>query len=132
MNSAESWHGDHVFAGAREGNPLSNMALLMILRRMGRSTLNTHGFRSTLSDWCAERTAFAAEDRERALARAVGDKVEAAYRGPTAATGNNQARAALGGPIGMACGRTISPGTANFRELRSKMTAPAHLTLAAA
>lgn len=60
--------------------PLSNMALLMLLRRLGRGDLTAHGFRSTFSDWCAERTAFPAEVREIALAHAIGDKVEAAYR----------------------------------------------------
>lgn len=59
---------------------LSNMALLMTLRRMGRSDLTAHGFRSTFRDWAAERTAFPREVAEAALAHAVGDKVEAAYR----------------------------------------------------
>jgi integrase len=59
---------------------LSNMALLMLLRRMGRGELTVHGFRSTFSDWCAEQTAFASEVREMALAHVVGDKTEAAYR----------------------------------------------------
>ena len=72
--------GDYVFSGATAGRPLSNMALLMTLRRMKRGDLTAHGFRSTFSDWCAERTAFPAEVREMALAHAVGDKVEAAYR----------------------------------------------------
>jgi hypothetical protein len=65
--------GDRVF-------PVSNMAMLMLLRRMGRGDLTTHGFRSTFSDWCAEQTNFPSEVREMALAHAVGDKVEAAYR----------------------------------------------------
>jgi integrase len=56
------------------------MTMLMLLRRMGRSDLTVHGFRSTFSDWCAERTAYSSEVREMALAHAVGDKVEAAYR----------------------------------------------------
>ncbi len=59
---------------------LSNMALLMTLRRMGRGDLTAHGFRSTFRDWAAERTAFPREVAEAALAHAVGDKVEAAYR----------------------------------------------------
>jgi len=71
---------DYVFRGGAAGRPLSNMALLMTLRRMKRDDLTAHGFRSTFSDWCAERTAFPAEVREMALAHAVGDKVEAAYR----------------------------------------------------
>lgn len=71
---------DFVFSGAKANRPLSNMALLMTLRRMGRSDLTVHGLRSSFSDWCAETTAFASEVREMALAHAVGDKVEAAYR----------------------------------------------------
>jgi integrase len=60
--------------------PISNMAMNMLLRRMGRGDLTVHGFRSTFSDWCAEKTNFPSEVREMALAHAVGDKVEAAYR----------------------------------------------------
>jgi integrase len=60
--------------------PVSNMIMLMHLRRIGRGDLTVHGFRSTFSDWCAERTNFPSEVREMALAHAVGDKVEAAYR----------------------------------------------------
>jgi integrase len=78
MSSLRS--GDFVFANGKTGQPLSNMAMLMLLRRMGRAELTAHGFRSTFSDWCAERTAFPAEVREMALAHAVNDKVEAAYR----------------------------------------------------
>jgi integrase len=60
--------------------PISNMAMLMLLRRMGRADLTVHGFRSTFSDWCAEQTSVPSEVREMALAHTVGDKVEAAYR----------------------------------------------------
>jgi integrase len=52
----------------------------MSLRRMGRGGLVAHGFRSTFSDWCSERTNFPAEVREMALAHTVSDKVAAAYR----------------------------------------------------
>lgn len=72
--------GDHVFPGASAGRPLSNMALLMLLRRMGRGDLTAHGFRSTFRDWVAERTAFPSEVAEMALAHTVADRVEAAYR----------------------------------------------------
>jgi len=72
--------GDFVFPGATAGRPLSNMAFLMLLRRMGRGDLTVHGFRSSFSDWCAERTNFPSEVREMALAHTVSDKVEAAYR----------------------------------------------------
>jgi len=72
--------GEHVFPGGRAGRLISNMAMLMLLRRMGRSDLTAHGFRSSFSDWSAECTNFPAEVREMALAHAVGDRVEAAYR----------------------------------------------------
>lgn len=71
---------DFVFIGERKGKPLSNMALLMTLRRMGRDDLTTHGFRSTFRDWAAEQTAYPNELVEMALAHAIGDKTEAAYR----------------------------------------------------
>jgi hypothetical protein len=79
-NMAALRTGEYVFPGQRAHQPLSNMAMLMVLRRMGRGDLTAHGFRSTFSDWVAERTAFPAEVREMALAHTVGDKVEAAYR----------------------------------------------------
>jgi integrase len=70
----------YVFIGDRKGKPLSNMALLMTLRRMGRTDLTTHGFRSTFRDWAAEQTAYPNEMLEMALAHTVSDKTEAAYR----------------------------------------------------
>ncbi len=72
--------GDFVFPGGRANRPLSNMAFLMLLRRIGRGDLTAHGFRSSFRDWAAERTSFPAEVAEMALAHAVADKVEAAYR----------------------------------------------------
>jgi integrase len=69
-----------VFPGGKHGKPLSNMAFLMLLRRMKREDLTAHGFRSTFRDWAAERTNFASEVVEMALAHAVSSKVEAAYR----------------------------------------------------
>jgi integrase len=69
-----------VFPGGKPGKPLSNMAFLMLLRRMGRDDLTTHGFRSSFRDWVAERTNFPADVAEMALAHAVESKVEAAYR----------------------------------------------------
>lgn len=72
--------GDFVFPGGKAARPLSNMSMLMTLRRMGRADLTAHGFRSTFRDWAAERTSFPAEVAEMALAHVVSDKVEAAYR----------------------------------------------------
>jgi integrase len=72
--------GEFVFIGAREGQHLSNMAMLAVLKAMGRSDLTVHGFRSSFRDWAAETTNFPNEVAEMALAHAVSDKVEAAYR----------------------------------------------------
>lgn len=70
---------DFIFPGTKRKSPLSDMALLMIIRRMGLR-VTTHGFRSSFSDWAAERTNFPREVVEMALAHAVKNKVEAAYR----------------------------------------------------
>lgn len=69
---------DLVFPGS-QGRPLSDMTLTAALRRM-KVEATTHGFRSTFRDWCAERTGTPAEVAEMALAHAVGDATEAAYR----------------------------------------------------
>jgi integrase len=71
---------EFVFPGGRAENPLSNMALLGVLRRMGRGDVTTHGFRSTFRDWAAEQTAYPSDVCEAALAHALRDKTEAAYR----------------------------------------------------
>jgi integrase len=60
--------------------PLSDMALAMVLRRMKRSDITVHGFRSSFRDWAEERTRFKDSIVEAALAHTVKDKVEAAYR----------------------------------------------------
>src|SRR5260370_32704938 len=67
-------------AGGKKGKPLSNMAMLAVLKRMGRNDLTAHGFRSTFRDWAAERTTFPREVVEMALAHTIENKVEAAYR----------------------------------------------------
>ena len=72
--------GDFVFAGGKKDKPLSNMAMLAVLKRMGRGDLTCHGFRSTFRDWTAECTNFPREVVEMALAHAIKSKVEAAYR----------------------------------------------------
>src|SRR6202044_456270 len=69
-----------VFPGRGLGEPLSNMAMLKLLQRMGRDDLTVYGFRSTFRDWAAEKTNFPNEVIEMALAHAIDDKTEAAYR----------------------------------------------------
>jgi integrase len=72
--------GKFLFPGGKHEKPLSNMAMLALLRRMGRADLTAHGFRSTFRDWAAERTNHPREVVEMALAHAIDSKVEAAYR----------------------------------------------------
>lgn len=76
----EAARSEHVFPGAKDGRPLSNMAMLKTLQRMKRTDLTTHGFRSTFRDWAAETTDYPSEVVEMALAHTVSNKVEAAYR----------------------------------------------------
>ncbi len=73
-------HSDFIFPGNRPNRPLSNMAFLQVLRRLGRADVTVHGFRSAFRDWVAECTMYPSEVAEMALAHAVSDKVEAAYR----------------------------------------------------
>ena len=69
-----------VFPSIRDRKPLSDMTLTAVLRRMGRTDMTVHGFRSTFRDWAAEATDYPAEMAEMALAHTVSNKVEAAYR----------------------------------------------------
>ena len=71
---------DFVFPGAKRGKPLSNMAMLTTLRRMGRGDLTAHGFRATFKTWATEKTHHQREVIEAALAHVIGDKTEAAYQ----------------------------------------------------
>ncbi len=71
---------EFVFPGVKLDRPISNMTCLAALKRMGRSDLTVHGFRSTFRDWAAESTAYPRDVCEMALAHAIEDKSEAAYR----------------------------------------------------
>jgi len=81
--------GDFIFAGvprpgnrqdAKHGRPLSNMAMMMLLRRMKLTDITVHGFRSAFRDWAGDVTSFPREVAEAALAHKVGNEVERAYR----------------------------------------------------
>ena len=70
-----------IFPGLKAGAHMSNMAMLKLLQRdMGYADLTCHGFRSCFSDWARERTNYPRDVVEMALAHAVKDKTEAAYR----------------------------------------------------
>ncbi len=64
---------------APRGGVLSDMTLGAVLKRMGRTDLTAHGFRSTFRDWAGETTAYPREVIEHALAHQLKDKAEAAY-----------------------------------------------------
>jgi integrase len=68
--------GELVFPGNRPGRPLS----LTALHRTKASEFTVHGFRSAFRDWCGEATAFPRDVAEAALAHAIGDETERAYR----------------------------------------------------
>lgn len=74
--------GELIFPGRQDDKPLSDMSMTTVLRRMNRSDITIHGFRSTFRDWCSESVAnaFPREVCEHALAHSLPDKVEAAYR----------------------------------------------------
>jgi integrase len=78
--SALPREGDYVFAGTNAEKPLSNMAMLELMRGMRGMGATVHGVRSTFKDWAAEQTSYPNELSEVALAHAVSDKTEAAYR----------------------------------------------------
>ena len=69
----------YVFPGEKKASPLSNMAMLALLRRMKRDDLTVHGFRSTFRDWAGE-TGRPDDLCEAALAHSKGNKVQEAYQ----------------------------------------------------
>ena len=69
----------YVFPGRSADKLLSDMVFLMALWRM-KLSVTAHGFRSAFRDWAAERTNVPREVCEMALAHAIRDKTEAAYR----------------------------------------------------
>jgi integrase len=72
---------EFVFPGQRPNQPLSVMAMEMVLRRMGvADAVTVHGFRSSFRDWAGNETSFPRELAEHALAHVIGDKAEQAYR----------------------------------------------------
>jgi integrase len=73
-------NGDFVFPSQKPNTSLSVMAMQMVLRRMRIEDATVHGFRSAFRDWAAECTNYPNEVCEAALAHAIENKAEAAYR----------------------------------------------------
>jgi integrase len=79
LEIAKSLDPESEYLFSNKGKPMSNMSMLMMVRRI-RTGLTVHGFRSTFRDWVSEETDHSPEVAEMALAHAIGNKVEKAYR----------------------------------------------------
>lgn len=71
---------DLLFPNDLSNEPLSENAMLALLKRMGFGHITVHGFRSTFKDWVSETTDFADDLSEAALAHRIRDKAKAAYK----------------------------------------------------
>jgi integrase len=79
LEPLRAMQSEYVFEGQKRHHPLSNMAMLMLLRRMQVESVTVHGFRSTFRDWASEIANVAYEVSEMSLAHKVGSAVERAY-----------------------------------------------------
>lgn len=70
---------DLVFPGISGRKPLSDMTLSKLMKEMGEP-YTVHGFRSAFRDWASEETSHPSDVAEAALAHAIANKTEAAYR----------------------------------------------------
>jgi integrase len=79
LKTAKEFNSEFIFPGRSAGKPLSNMAFLMALRRLERTDITAHGFRSSFRNWAEEKTTVQRSVIEAALSHQVENKVEAAY-----------------------------------------------------
>lgn len=79
LESVQGLDEIYVFPGHERHSHLSNVAMLKVLKRLGRTGITVHGFRPTFRDWCAESTNYSADVAEMALAHTLRDKTEAGY-----------------------------------------------------
>ena len=79
LETNQALQSDYVFEGQKRHKPLSNMAMLMLLRRMKIESVTVHGFRSTFRDWASEVANAPREIAEMSLAHKIGSNVELAY-----------------------------------------------------
>lgn len=80
LEPLQAMQSDYVFEGQKRHKPLSNMAMLMLLRRMKIEGVTVHGFRSTFRVWAAEVANVPREVAEMSLSHRVGSEVELAYQ----------------------------------------------------
>ena len=71
---------DFVFGGFKDNRPLGDVTVRAVLRELGVTDATTHGFRSSFRDWAGDETPAAHDVIEAALAHAIQNKTEAAYR----------------------------------------------------
>jgi integrase len=79
LNEMKERGGSYIFPGQRNDRPLSNMAMLTLLKRMQRSDMTVHGFRTSFRVWAAEQTDTPREIAEMCLAHDISSDVERAY-----------------------------------------------------
>jgi len=79
LEPLQAMQSEYVFEGQKRNKPLSDMAMLMLLRRMNAEGVTVHGFRSTFRDWASEYDDARREIAEKSLAHKVGSKVERSY-----------------------------------------------------
>lgn len=101
--------GAYVFpAQRRRDQPLSNMAMTMVLRQLlPGARVTVHGFRSTFRDWAGDETHFPRELVEEALAHVVGSAVERAYRRSDALDKRRRLMDAWAGYLGADAGAKV-------------------------
>jgi integrase len=93
---------DFVFCGLKPGQPLGMNAILHALKAV-HPGVTTHGCRSSFRDWAGDETNFPRDIAEMALAHAVGDEVEQAYRRGTALEKRRQLMEAWGTYVEGSC-----------------------------
>jgi integrase len=103
----------YVFPGQKPGAPLDEKGMRFVLQRMGQADITPHGFRSTLTDWCAD-TGRPDVLAEAALAHAKG-KVQGAYQRSTVFDGRRR----LMQQWADHCARPVMPESADVIALRA-------------
>ena len=79
LDQLRSLNSEFVFEGQKRHRPLSNMSMLMLLRRMTIKDATVHGLRSSFRDWAGEVANAPREVAEMCLAHRIGSKVEQSY-----------------------------------------------------
>jgi integrase len=79
IKEATALDPDSPYVFSKKGKPLTHTSMLHYVEAQGIK-VTVHGFRSSFRDWVSEETNHSSEVAEMALAHAISNKVEAAYR----------------------------------------------------